>query len=341
MTVRDDRSQPLLSVQDLHVQFTTAAGVINAVDGVSFDVAKGEAMAILGESGSGKSVTSQAIMGLVAKPAGTVTGGRILFEGVDLLTQPASAVRRLRGQRIAMVFQDPLSSLNPVFRVGYQIGEMFRRHRGASRSEARTEAVDLMRRVGIPDAAARANDYPHQFSGGMRQRIMIAMALALDPVLLIADEPTTALDVTVQAQIMDLLGDLRDERGMALILISHDLGVVADAADRVTVMYAGHTVESGDLREVYDQPAHPYTRGLMSSLPRLDHPDDRLTPIKGSPPDLLALPPGCSFHPRCYLAADRCRGDVPALRTPMGLPVDHLSACHFAEEIVNDEHQPA
>jgi oligopeptide/dipeptide ABC transporter ATP-binding protein len=331
----DDRDRPLLSVDDLHVQFTTSAGVVKAVDGVSFDVARGQSMAILGESGSGKSVTAQAIMGLVAKPAGTVTGGKILFEGVGLLRQSATYTRRLRGQRVAMVFQDPLSSLNPVFRVGYQIAEMFRRHRGASRREAKTAAIDLMRRVGIPDAAKRANDYPHQFSGGMRQRSMIAMALALDPVLLIADEPTTALDVTVQAQIMELLRDLRDERGMALILISHDLGVVADAADRVTVMYAGHTIEQGELREVYDHQAHPYTRGLMNSIPRLDQSGGRLTPITGSPPDLLALPPGCPFQPRCGLATPTCSATIPQLR-PAGRPDDHQSACHYAEEALNE-----
>jgi oligopeptide transport system ATP-binding protein len=329
-------SAPLLSVRDLHVEFSTSAGVVKAVDGVSFDVAKGESVAILGESGSGKSVTAQAIMGLVAKPAGYVTGGQIIWSGVDVLTQPPSYVRRLRGQQIAMVFQDPLSSLNPVFRVGYQIGEMFRRHRDASRREARTAAIDLMRRVGIPDAPKRASDYPHQFSGGMRQRVMIAIALALDPALLIADEPTTALDVTVQAQIMELLSGLREERGMALILISHDLGVVADAADRVSVMYAGRTVEAGDLREVYDHHAHPYTRGLMASVPRLDQKGDQLTPISGSPPDLLALPSGCSFHPRCYRATDRCVAEDPPLRDVAGRPSNHLSACHYAEEVVDD-----
>ncbi|NEE04307.1 ABC transporter ATP-binding protein [Phytoactinopolyspora halotolerans] len=327
---------PLLSVHDLRVEFGTRAGIIRAVDGVSFDVRPGETLAILGESGSGKSVTSQAIMGIVPKPAGRVTGGQIRYRGADLLSRPPGEVRKLRGTEISMVFQDPLSSLNPVFRIGYQIGEMFRRHRGYSRRDARDAAVELMERVGIPAARERVDDFPHQFSGGMRQRIMIAIALALDPALLIADEPTTALDVTVQAQIMRLLARLQREEGMSMILITHDLGVVADVADRVLMMYAGRVVETGDIREVYDHSAHPYTNGLMASIPDLDHPSDRLTPISGSPPNLLDLPSGCSFRPRCPHARQLCADDDPGLYHVGQRPVSHLAACHFAEEVTAD-----
>ncbi|NDL56685.1 ATP-binding cassette domain-containing protein [Phytoactinopolyspora sp. XMNu-373] len=330
---------PILSVRDLRVEFSTGAGTVRAVDGISFDVRPGETLAILGESGSGKSVTSQAIMGIIPKPAGRVTGGEIRYRGGDLLTRPASEVRKLRGTEIAMVFQDPLSSLNPVFRVGYQIGEMFRRHRGYSRSDARAAAVELMERVGIPAARKRVDDFPHQFSGGMRQRIMIAIALALDPALLIADEPTTALDVTVQAQIMKLLTRLQREEGMALILITHDLGVVADVADRVLLMYAGRVVETGDIREVYEYSAHPYTKGLMASIPDLDSPADRLTPITGSPPNLLDLPPGCSFRPRCPYAQAVCLDDDPALLQVDSRPSSHRAACHFREEVLDDVRQ--
>lgn len=342
----------LLSVRDLRVEFQTAAGVVKAVDGVTFDVARGETLAILGESGSGKSVTAQAILGLVPRPAGRVTDGEIFYAERDLLREDAAYVRRLRGNEIAMVFQDPLSSLNPVFRVGYQIGEMFRRHQGASRKAARAAAVELMSRVGIPAARERVDDYPHQFSGGMRQRIMIAMALALSPRLLVADEPTTALDVTVQAQIMKLLADLQREEGMSLILITHDLGVVADVADRALIMYAGRVVETGDIREVYDNSAHPYTKGLMASIPELDAHQERLTPVRGAPPNLLSLPAGCSFHPRCPYAADRCQTDDPVLRV-VERPVEHSArsldgrrieshhaACHFAEEVAAGEREP-
>jgi oligopeptide transport system ATP-binding protein len=323
-----DRPAPLLQVEDLRVQFRTATGPITAVDGLSFEVAPGETLAVLGESGSGKSVTAQAVMGLLQ--AGRVTGGQIVYDGVDLLTRPAADVRRLRGPEMAMVFQDPLSSLNPVFRVGTQIGEMFRRHRGASRREAKAAAVDLMKRVGIPDAANRVDDYPHQFSGGMRQRVMIAMAIALNPRLLIADEPTTALDVTVQAQVMALLAGLQREYGMALVLITHDLGVVADVADRMLLMYAGRAAETGRIREVYEHPAHPYTAGLMASLPG---DQERLTPIPGAPPNLAALPPGCPFHPRCPYAVDRCRDEPPPLRPVPG--AGRAAACHRAEEVLD------
>ncbi|MEV0793994.1 ABC transporter ATP-binding protein [Kribbella sp. NPDC050459] len=325
----------LLSVRDLRVEFATSGGVVTAVDGASFDVDAGETVALLGESGSGKSVTAQALLGIVPKPAGRVCGGSISYDGRDLLAP--GAAKGLRGREIAMVFQDPLSSLNPVFRVGAQIGEMFRRHRGASRREARAAALDLMQRVGIPAASKRLDDYPHQFSGGMRQRVMIAMALALSPRLLIADEPTTALDVTVQAQIMQLLARLQSEEGMSLVLITHDLGVVADVADRVVLMYAGRVVETGPLREVYEHSAHPYTSGLMASVPALDGPRDRLIPIQGSPPDLLSLPSGCSFRPRCQYADAVCADVEPDLRQLSGRPT-HRAACHHPEGALTHAH---
>lgn len=329
------RTDPLLSVRDLRVSFGTASGRVRAVDGLSFDISAGETVAILGESGSGKSVTAQALMGLLPKPAATVETGQIRYQGVDLLEQPLSYTRDLCGGEMAMIFQDPLSSLNPVFRVGTQIGEMLRRHRGASRREARNHAIELMRRVGIPAAKDRVDDYPHQFSGGMRQRVMIAMALSLGPRLLIADEPTTALDVTVQAQIMTLLAQLQREEGMALMLITHDLGVVADVADRTVLMYAGRAVEQGSIREVYEHPAHPYTLGLMESVPDLEEQHERLTPIPGTPPDLLSLPTGCSFHPRCPFATQRCVAEEPELLPAPERPETHRAACHHSEEVLD------
>jgi oligopeptide transport system ATP-binding protein len=332
-TLGDHRLDPtarLLEVEDLHVKFDTADGVVDAVNGVSFGVSEGETLAILGESGSGKSVTAQAVMGIVDSPPGYITGGAVHFRGVDLFDLPEDVRRTVRGNRTAIIFQDALSSLNPVFTVGFQIGEMFRKHRGASKKEARAKTLELMERVRIPSAAQRLDAYPHEFSGGMRQRVMIAMALALDPDVLIADEPTTALDVTVQAQIMQLLADLQAETGMGLILITHDLGVVAQVADRVAVMYAGKIVESGPIDEVYAQPAHPYTLGLMHSIPRADQKGQALTPIAGQPPDLRHIPPGCPFHPRCPYVRDRCRsGDVPAY----DVPGDRSSRCHFHEEV--------
>lgn len=329
-------TSPLLEVRDLHVEFSAASGPVRPLDGVNFYINRGETFAVLGESGSGKSVTAQAIMGLLPTPAGRITGGQILYEGVDLSALPISEVRKLCGTKIAMVFQDPLSSLNPVFKVGIQIGESLRRRRGASRSEARKKAIELMERVGIPEAHRRVDDYPHQFSGGMRQRVMIAMALSLEPELLIADEPTTALDVTIQAQIMDLLADLQSERGMAMMLISHDLGVVADVASRVGIMYAGRIVETGMIRDVYDTPAHPYTEGLLASIPSSANAGQRLTPIVGSPPSLLALPSGCKFHPRCPYATDLCQREEPLLRHPKGWPISQQTACHWTEEVLSN-----
>ncbi|MFF5028852.1 ABC transporter ATP-binding protein [Streptomyces collinus] len=325
----------LLEVRDLHVEFRTRDGVAHAVNGVSYAVDAGETLAVLGESGSGKSVTAQAVMGILDTPPARVTGGEILFQGQDLLKLKEDERRGVRGDRMAMIFQDALSALNPVLSVGDQLGEMFTVHRGMSRKEARTRAVELMDRVRIPGAAQRVRDYPHQFSGGMRQRIMIAMAMALEPALIIADEPTTALDVTVQAQVMDLLAELQREYRMGLILITHDLGVVADVADRIAVMYAGRIVESAPVHDIYKAPAHPYTRGLLDSIPRLDQKGRELYAIKGLPPNLMHIPPGCAFHPRCPLARDVCRTDEPPLHA---VSEARGSACHFWRECL---HGPA
>ncbi|WP_225838893.1 ABC transporter ATP-binding protein [Streptomyces sp. NK08204] len=323
----------LLEVRDLHVEFRTRDGVAKAVNGVSYAVDAGETLAVLGESGSGKSVTAQAVMGILDMPPGRITGGRVLFQGQDLLTLKEEERRRIRGAGMAMIFQDALSALNPVLTVGDQLGEMFVVHRGMSKKDARGRAVELMDRVRIPGAAQRVRDYPHQFSGGMRQRIMIAMALALEPALIIADEPTTALDVTVQAQVMDLLAELQREYRMGLILITHDLGVVADVADRIAVMYAGRIVESAPVHDIYKNPAHPYTRGLLESIPRLDQKGQELYAIKGLPPNLMNIPPGCAFHPRCPMAQDVCRTDEPPL---YAVSEERGSACHFWRECLRD-----
>ena len=331
----NDHSEQLLSVEDLHVEFRTREGAAKAINGVSFTLDEGETLAILGESGSGKSVTAQAIMGIIDSPPGFVTGGKVLYRGADLLAMPEIQRQKTRGPDLSMIFQDALSSLNPVFPVGWQIAEMFRIHRGMNRRDAEERAVALMERVRIPAARERVKAYPHQFSGGMRQRLMIAMAIALDPAVLIADEPTTALDVTVQAQIMDLLKELQTESNMGLILITHDLGVVADVADRIAVMYAGRLVETSDVFRIYANPAHPYTKGLLDSIPRLDEKGAVLRAIGGLPPNLLHIPPGCAFNPRCRYAADVCRtGEPPELRE---IRQGRFSACHFAEEVIGDE----
>jgi oligopeptide transport system ATP-binding protein len=331
-----DRWQPqdglLLDVQDLEVEFRTREGVARAINGVSFSLREGETLAILGESGSGKSVTAQAVMGILDSPPGFITGGEIRYCGENLLTMSEERRRQVRGPEIAMVFQDALSSLNPVFTVGWQIGEMFRKHRGLNKTDAQEQAIRLMERVQIPGARQRVKAYPHQFSGGMRQRIMIAMAIALDPAVLIADEPTTALDVTVQAQIMELLKELQEERRMGLILITHDLGVVADVADRIAVMYAGRFVEHADVFDLYARPAHPYSKGLLESIPRLDQKGHELAAIGGLPPNLMRIPPGCSFNPRCRYAQDVCRADPPPELREVGH--HRRSACHFAEEVL-------
>jgi len=324
---------PLLDVRDLHVEFRTREGIAKAVNGVTYSVDAGETLAVLGESGSGKSVTAQAIMGILDSPPGFVTGGQVVFQGRDLLTLGGEERRKVRGARMAMVFQDALSALNPVLSVGEQLGEMYRVHRGMSRKDSKAKAIELMERVRIPAARERVGDYPHQFSGGMRQRVMIAMAIALEPELIIADEPTTALDVTVQAQVMDLLAELRREYDMGLILITHDLGVVADVADKIAVMYAGRIVETSPVHDIYRKPAHPYTKGLLDSIPRLDQKGRELYAIKGLPPNLLNIPPGCAFNPRCPMAQDVCRTEVPALA---GVGAERSSACHFWKETLGE-----
>ena len=323
----------VLQVDDLSVRFRTPHGLLHAVNGLSWSLGRGESLAILGESGSGKSVSAQAIMGILESPPAEITSGRLLFHGDDLLTMDAEPRRKLRGDAISIVFQDALSALNPVFTVGSQIAEMFRTHRGMSRRDSKKAAVELMDRVQIPGAASRAGDYPHQFSGGMRQRVMIAMGIALEPEVLIADEPTTALDVTVQAQVMRLLADLQAETGMSLVLITHDLGVVAEVVDRVVVMYAGRAVETGDLGDVFARPSHPYTRGLMRSIPRLDAKGGRLDPIEGAPPDLRRIPSGCAFHPRCSWVQDVCSSEEPDLLAV----ADQRSRCHFREDVARAE----
>ena len=314
--------RPLLEVRNLAVEFGVGRGALRAVDQVSFDVAPGETLAIVGESGSGKSVTALSLLRLIPSPPSRVKSGEILFEGRDLLKLPETEIRAIRGNEIAMIFQEPMSSLNPSLTVGLQIAEPLQLHRGFSWKKALEMARGLLSRVRIPDAESRAGAYPHQFSGGMRQRAMIAMALACQPKLIIADEPTTALDVTVQAQILSLLKDLTRETNAALILITHDLGVVARYADRVCVMYAGRIVESGTAHEIYEKPSHPYTLGLMASIPRLDQDEQqRLVPIEGQPPDLSALPLGCAFQPRCRFARDQCLQERPVL--------EHIEGRHF------------
>ena len=315
---------PLLQIDDVRTVFRGANGDVPAVDGVSLSVQKGKTLGIVGESGCGKSMLSLSIMRLVPPP-GRVAQGRVLFEGQDLLTLPMRSMRAIRGRRIAMIFQEPMTSLNPVFTVGDQITEAMRAHdRSASAAQLRARAIEALDRVKIPAPARRFEDYPHQMSGGMRQRVMIAMALSCNPDLLIADEPTTALDVTVQAQILDLLRDLQQQTGMAIVLITHDLGVVAEMADEVAVMYAGRVVERTGGTEIFDDPQHPYTLGLLGSIPKIEEERDRLLAIEGSVPAPFALPPGCRFHPRCVFAADECTRVDPPLRS---LGPTHLAAC--------------
>ncbi len=318
---------PLLEVRDLRTHFYTQDGVVKAVDGVSFDVDRGETLGIVGESGCGKSVTSLSIMRLIPQPPGKIVSGKILFDGENLLDASDEEMRDIRGNRIAMIFQDPMTSLNPVLTVGRQITESLELHMKLNRRAARDRAAELLNMVGIPSAARRLDSYPHQFSGGMRQRVMIAMALACNPELLIADEPTTALDVTIQAQILELIKRLQEELRMAVIVITHDLGVVAGMTDRVTVMYAGRVVEEGPTKEIFANPRMPYTIGLLRSIPRLDEERGRkLSPIRGLPPDLIDLPAVCPFSPRCDYVQERCLQQVPPLRA---VAPNHRAACLF------------
>ena len=325
-------AEPLLTVDNLKTQFFTQDGVVKAVNGVSFRLMPGETLGVVGESGSGKSITAMSLMRLIPTPPGKIVDGQVVFQGKDILKMSDEQIRSIRGNEIAMVFQDPMTSLNPVLTVNRQISESLELHKGMSKSEARARAVELLKMVGIPNAEQRVDQYPHQFSGGMRQRVMIAMALSCDPLLLIADEPTTALDVTIQAQILDLMRKLQQERGTAVILITHDLGVVAGMSDRIQVMYAGTVAETADTYELFANPRHPYTLGLLKSIPRLDSVKSKLDPIRGMPPDLIDLPDMCPFSPRCDYSEEICERKAPVLRevTP-----GHRITCHF--NIINGE----
>ena len=321
----------LLEVTDLKMHFHTRDGIVKAVDGVSFDLDCSETIGVVGESGSGKSVSAMTLMRLIPMPPGRIEGGEALFKGKSLLTMSDADMLTIRGNEIAMIFQDPMTSLNPVYRIGRQLAEPLMLHKGMHRKAAETRAAELLDLVGIPHASSRVKDYPHQFSGGMRQRVMIAMALANDPDILIADEPTTALDVTIQAQIIELMQELQARTRAAIIMITHDLGVVADMADRILVMYAGRAVEYGTVDEVFYTPLHPYTWGLMDSLPLRDMSEKgELCPIKGQPPSLIYVPSGCAFHPRCPYAQERCRIETPKLRNVEGA---HQAACLFAGDV--------
>ncbi len=318
-------AQPLLQVRDLRVRFATMDGQVQAVDGVDLDLAAGETLGVVGESGSGKTVTALSLLRLIPSPPGRIAGGSILLDGRDLLALPDVDMRKVRGNEIAMIFQDPMTAMNPVLRIGRQLTEPLVNHQGMSRGQARARAAELMGLVGLADAARRLDDFPHQFSGGQRQRLMIAMALACNPKVLIADEPTTALDVTISAQILELMQDLQREFQSGIIIITHDLGVVARTADRVAVMYAGRVVEQGDVETIFARPSHPYTWSLLDSLPRLDGArGERLVPIPGSPPSLINKPSGCPFHPRCRVRREVCTSVQPPL---VEVGAGHLAAC--------------
>ena len=320
----------LLEVNDLKMYFHTQDGIVHAVDGVSYTLDRGETLGVVGESGSGKSVTHMTIMGLIDMPPGKIEGGDIIYRGESLLEKSEEEMQHIRGNDIAMIFQDPMTSLNPVYKIGRQVGEGLRLHRGYSKQEAQERAIELLRLVGIPNPEKRVNEYPHQFSGGMRQRVMIAMALACDPDILIADEPTTALDVTIQAQIIELMQEMQEKNGNAIIMITHDLGVVADMADKIMVMYAGRPVEFGSADEIFYESRHPYTWGLIRSIPEQAVDEKKpLTPIHGNPPSLVNLPSGCPFAPRCPYAVDVCHEKLPEHYTT---ETGHYSACHFADD---------
>jgi len=331
-------ADPVLSIKNLTVEFDTEDGVVHAVTDVSYDLHPGEILGIVGESGSGKSVSVMSMLGLIPQPPGRIAQGEALYKGEDLLKLPKRRLREIRGGEIAMIFQDPMTSLNPVLTIGDQIGEAIKVHNpGTSDAKAEKRTIELLELVGVPSAERRVKQYPHEFSGGMRQRGMIAMAIANNPSVLIADEPTTALDVTIQAQIVEVLKAAQSETHAATILITHDLGLIAELADRVVVMYAGRVVELSDVFALFKQPGHPYTVGLMNSLPRVDIDQARLEPIPGQPPSLVHRPPGCAFHPRCQLSQGRalCRSDIPPLRPfAGGEAAAHSTACHFAEELI-------
>jgi oligopeptide/dipeptide ABC transporter ATP-binding protein len=325
---------PVLSIKDLVVEFKTEDGIVHAVDGVSYDLFPGETLGIVGESGSGKSVSTLALLGLIPTPPGRIVRGTAMFNGRDLLKLKKKELRRVRGNDVAMVFQDPMTSLNPVLTVGSQLGEAIKTHYRDEKDDAvKKRVIDLLKLVGVPNAETRYSQYPHEFSGGMRQRAMIAMAITNSPSLLIADEPTTALDVTIQAQVLEVMKRVQRETDAATILITHDLGIVAEMCERVLVMYAGHIVESGDVSTIFRSPRHPYTIGLMNSLPKLTEDEEWLEPITGAPPSLIDLPPGCPFHPRCFLARERCTQENPPLE-PVDGGAGHASACHFSEELI-------
>ena len=329
-------AEPILSITDLTVEFDTEDGVVHAVTDVSYDLFPGEVLGVIGESGSGKSVSVMSVLGLIPVPPGRIVSGQALYKGRDLLTLSKDELQDIRGGEMSMIFQDPMTSLNPVLSVGYQIAEAIKTHNPAVNSgEARKRTVQLLALVGVPHPEQRFDQYPHEFSGGMRQRGMIAMAIANSPTVLIADEPTTALDVTIQAQIIEVLRTAQRETHAATILITHDLGVIAELADRVVIMYGGRVVELGDVYTIFNAPRHPYTVGLMNSLARLEGEQEWLEPIPGQPPSLITPPPGCSFHPRCMQSQGRtrCRTEVPELRQ-IGGGATHSSACHFAEELV-------
>jgi len=333
MSIRTTGEPPLLSVRDLRVGFDTEQGPVTAIDGISFDLRQGEVLGLVGESGCGKSVTALSFLGLLPTPPARIMGGEILFEGRDLLKLGIADLRRVRGKRIAMIFQEPMSSLNPVFTIGDQLVETIRRHEGVGRADAQRRAIQMLDTVGIPAASSRLDDYPHHLSGGMRQRVMIAMALSCTPSLLLADEPTTALDVTIQAQILDLLRSLQSELRMAVMLITHDLGVVAEFVDRVAVMYSGRIVETASVADIFERPRHPYTQGMLASLPSLEVEQERLPAIPGAVPGPGERPQGCSFAPRCGQVLAACSTSAPAL---IGIGGDHSVACihHAGESVV-------
>ncbi|HET8894377.1 MAG TPA: ABC transporter ATP-binding protein [Gaiellaceae bacterium] len=328
-------AEPILSIRDLAVEFRTDDGIVHAVDGITYDVFAGETLGIVGESGSGKSVSTLALLGLIPQPPGRIVSGTAMFKGKDLLKLKKRELRDFRGEEVAMVFQDPMTSLNPVLKIGFQLGEAIKTHHpDESDDKVKERVVDLLRLVGVPNPESRYANYPHEFSGGMRQRAMIAMSIANSPSLLIADEPTTALDVTIQAQVLEVLKTVQEETHAATILITHDLGIVAELCERVLVMYGGRIVESGDVNTIFRAPRHPYTIGLMDSLPKLTEDEEWLRPIPGAPPSLINRPSGCAFHPRCFLSQGRlkCREETPVLRKAEG--EGHEAACHFSDELI-------